>query len=616
VTDDTRGRGRLIRRILLVASGILLAAGAVVLAGAGFTLAAGRVSFRVHAPWRLLVPGALAAVGALSFGGPQAIKEDLERAWAARAAWARWMAGSAAVATLLAGLLLGTRTAGSADTYGYVSQALLWLKGSTVEVQPLAARVPWPSAEWSLSPLGYRPAVMPEAIVPTYPPGLPLVMAGAMAIAGRSRAYGIVPLLGAAAVWLTFLYARRAADAVSGAAAAVLLAASPVFLFQLFQPMSDVPVTAWWLGALLAVAGCRPGLGGTLAAAAVLTRPNLAPLAVWALLGVVNSSRARATRGTRLHDAAAFTLPVAAALAFLGALNTHWYGHPLATGYGAARDLFSAANIPVNILHYLGWLIDTETPFVLLAAAAPALAWFARGRPTAAAADGQVRPAFAWFSLGFAALVFALYLPYAIFTEWSYLRFVLPALPVLLALSAAVALRLISALPAAARLPMLAAGLALLAGHYVATAGGRDAFRLQRLESRYQAAGAYAARSLPPTAVLLSVQESGPLRLYGGRTTVRFDYLDPSGLDAAIAYLQQAGCQPYFALEAWEEAQFRERFSGASALGSLDWPPIAEVGSPVKVRFYDPRDRARFLAGDHVRTAREPGGPGAPDPAR
>ncbi len=162
MTDDSRGRGTLIRRILLAAAGTLLAAGAVVLAGAGFTLAAGRIAIRVHTPWRLLGPGALAAAAALAFGGSHAVKADLERAWAARATWARWVAGSAAVATLVAGLVLGTWTAGSADAYGYVSQALLWLDGSTVEIQPLAA--------------------------------------------------------------------------------------SPVFLFQLVQPMSDVPVTAWGRG--------------------------------------------------------------------------------------------------------------------------------------------------------------------------------------------------------------------------------------------------------------------------------------------------------------------------------------------------------------------------------
>ena len=107
--------------------------------------------------------------------------------------------------------------------------------------------------------------------------------------------------------------------------------------------------------------------------------------------------------------------------------------------------------------------------------------------------------------------------------------------------------------------------------------------------------------------MLFSVQESGPLRLYGERTTIRFDYIEPGGLDGAVAFLQQAGYQPYFAVEDWEEAQFRARFAAASALGSLDWPPAAEIGSPVKVRLYDPRDRARYLAGESVRTVRDRG---------
>jgi len=72
-----------------------------------------------------------------------------------------------------------------------------------------------------------------------------------------------------------------------------------------------------------------------------------------------------------------------------------------------------------------------------------------------------------------------------------------------------------------------------------------------------------------------------------------------------VAFLARAGRRPYFVLEAWEEAQFRERFAGSSALGLLDWPPMAEVGAPVKVRFYDPRDRRRFLAGEPVTTARD-----------
>jgi hypothetical protein len=176
----------------------------------------------------------------------------------------------------------------------------------------------------------------------------------------------------------------------------------------------------------------------------------------------------------------------------------------------------------------------------------------------------------------------------------------------MLVLTTAVWVRLVSVAPGVIRAPLLAAGLALLATHYVALANARSAFDLRRLESRYETAGAFASGQLPGNAILLSVQESGTLRLYGGRATVRFDHLDPNGLDAALQDLRRAGYSPYFALEAWEEPQFRERFARSSPLGLLDWPPMAEIGRPVKVRFYDPRDRRRFLSGEPVATVRDP----------
>jgi hypothetical protein len=156
------------------------------------------------------------------------------------------------------------------------------------------------------------------------------------------------------------------------------------------------------------------------------------------------------------------------------------------------------------------------------------------------------------------------------------------------------------------RAPLFVSGVGLLAAFYVSTAVRREAFDLRRFESRYIAAGAWASERLPADAVLLSVQQSGPLRLYGRRTTVRFDYIEPRGLDAAVRHLDSIGRPPYFVLEAWEEAQFRDRFAAHTALGLLDWPPVAEVGRPVRVRFYDPRDRARFLAGEPVATERDP----------
>lgn len=587
-------------RVIAAAGLCALGLAAAVAATGGVDWFAGPLRIRIHQPWRLTGSG-LALIGLAFWLGGEELRALLVRAWDFRERRAGWVAAAAAMATLLVGVVAGTGVAGSADSYGYVSQALLWLKGLPVQAEPLAASVPWPLAERSLSPLGYRPGVETGVIVPTYPPGLPLVMAAFAGVGGPGAVYWVVPLSGALAVWLTYVLGRRYADAASGAAAALLLAASPVFLYQLVQPMSDVPVTAWWLLSLWGAAAGLPVAAGGGAAVAVLTRPNLAPLAALIMAAVLTHAYSRRrTPGAALRAAGAFALPLAAAVGFLLWLNARLYGSPFISGYGAASGLFAFGNVAVNAGRYTRWLLETQTPVVLIGAAAP-FARHAARRGT----KGAASPLPAWFGLAAVAVVVACYLPYSPFEEWWYLRFLLPAIPILLILTTPIFVRCAAAAPAAARAPLLAAGVGLLASYYVVTASERSVFELHRLESRYVAAGGFASRELPASAVLLSVQESGPLRMYGGRTTVRFDYLEPDGLEAAVQFLERAGSRPYFVLEAWEETQFRERFARSSPLGLLDWPPMAEVGRPVKVRFYDPRDRQRFLAGEPVTTARD-----------
>jgi hypothetical protein len=581
-----------------------------VAAGASFSGSVAGIALRVHSPWRLIGAGALAAGVALLLGGRSRVTLDLEAAWDARESTAPWVAASAAVAALVTGLACGTWTAGSADAYGYVSQALHWVRGTLVLPQPLAAEVPWPMAEWTFSPLGYRPAQVPGSIVPAYPPGLPLTMAGAALVAGPGAIFTVVPVLGALAVWFTFVLGRRLVGAAVAASGAVLLAASPVFLYQLVQPMSDVPVTAWWVGALAGAWSGHPLAAGLLSAAAAATRPNLAPLAGWIAVVVVWEARRRGrAMSAACRDLGLFGVPVAAAAVAIGVLHTRWYGHPLASGYGSAGELYAVSNVGTTLGNYASWLTDTQTPLVWLALLAPALWW--RQQPPDRASTAAARPGLvpALLALGFSALVLAAYLPYSPFSEWSYLRFLLPGLPIMLLLAVAVLFRPLALLPAASRIPLLVLAIGLGCGHYVNTADRGEVFNLRGLEARYPVAGAYAARQLPATAVLFSVQESGALRLYSGRTTLRFDHLPPDALDGAVAFLQARGYHPFFALEAWEEDQFRSRFSASSPLGALDWPPVADVGGPVTVRFYDPRDRARFLAGETVSTFRQRGSP-------
>ena len=102
--------------------------------------------------------------------------------------------------------------------------------------------------------------------------------------------------------------------------------------------MSDVPVTAWWLLSLWGAAAGLPAVAGLGAAAAVLTRPNLAPLAALAMAAVLVHAYV-STPGCLDRAAAAivYALPLAAAAAFLGWLNTRLYGSPFLSGYGTGR---------------------------------------------------------------------------------------------------------------------------------------------------------------------------------------------------------------------------------------------------------------------------------------
>jgi len=264
------------------------------------------------------------------------------------------------------------------------------------------------------------------------------------------------------------------------------------------------------------------------------------------------------------------------------ALNAVRYGGVFASGYGDAGTLFSLDRVGQNLARYPVWVLQTQTPVVLLAVAAP---WALRKDPA--------RARLAWIALAAVALLIATYLAYTVFDDWWYIRFLLPALPIALTLSAAVLRSLTDRLPGAVSRVTLAAVTAALALFYVHAARDRHVTDLQRLESRFVLAGEYAAGTLPANAVVLAVQQSGSIRFHGRRDTLTWDAIQPDALDATIAALQARGKAVYLALEDSEEPDFRRRFSGQRA-GALDWRPMAELRAPARVRFYEaPSDTSR-----------------------
>ena len=471
------------------------------------------------------------------------------------------------------GVAYGTYSASGADAAGYVSQSALLASGRLVHDEPLARQVDWPDATWVFSPLGYRPGPGTGEIVPTYPSGLPLTMAAASVVFGDPGPFLIVPLLGALAVFCTYAIGARLHSRAAGVTAAALLATSPVFLFQIVQPMSDVPATALWALALVLALSPLPGsalAAGAVSGFALLIRPNLALLAIPVALA------------SRRWVFAAGIFPAAGALLLL---QWRLLGSPLASGYGSVQELFALANVTQNLRGYGLRVLTGETPALLLAVAS--LAVLALARRSFRLKPEATTPTLLAALVSTAVLVS--YLPYGVFAEWSYLRFLLPALPVALVLVSALLVTAMGSLPAPARGVVLLALVVAACSANINIAAREQAFNLQRYEARYRTAGRYLEAVLPPNAVVLAVQESASVSHYAHVPVIRWDMLRVD-LDGAVATLRALGRHPVVLVEDWEASDIRARFP-ASAIARLDWQPRADFGTETRVRLFDLADR-------------------------
>lgn len=480
------------------------------------------------------------------------------------------------VAVLWAGIaavVFGTFAAGGSDSQGYVSQAALFAKGRVTDTLPSDPAFAWPEVAVTFTPLGYTRDPARRRLSPIYPPGFPLAMAP-LALLHRDAVFLVVPFCAALAVWCCWRLGIELGEPAAGAMAAMLLALSPTFLLQAFQPMSDVPATASWLGALLLARGHRKwsaAAAGLTAALAIMIRPNLAPLVL-----LVAAAAASGPDGTWKRALACLTFATPGVVA-LGLVQQVRFGSPLASGYGSFGDLFSTSNVVPNLQRYPRWMAELHTPFVWLWLAAPV--WIRR-------TPSSIRP-FAWTCYMFAAAVVLAYLPYVYFQphEWSYTRFLLPAIPVMLLLGTALVMHgLRRMLPVAAETVATLAGLGLAAWLlHVSVDGG--VFQMRRAEQKYPAVGAFVRERLPPSAIVLAAQHSGSIRYYSDRLTLRWDLLDRAWLDAAVAAMRGAGREPFVALDPHEDELFRERFRSTSQRAVEQLVPIAVIHDTRIYRF-------------------------------
>jgi hypothetical protein len=261
------------------------------------------------------------------------------------------------------------------------------------------------------------------------------------------------------------------------------------------------------------------------------------------------------------------------------------YGSPLTSGYGDLGDAYAWSYVLPNVGRYGAWLVSTQTPLAvagLIALFVPAeLLW---PRPAARRAR--------WLMALVAIAVWISYLLYVPWDAWWYLRFLLPAWPMMAVGTATVLAALYRARPFALRAAAVIVAIALGAfGVYQAAA--RDTFRQAFGEGKYVEVSRAVDSITPPDAVIVSGQFSGSLRYYAGRLTLRWDYLDPRWLDRAVEWLTARGHRVYIVLEEPEVEPFRSRFAAANAAGHVNWPPLVSFrGGAIKL--YDAVERTRF----------------------
>jgi hypothetical protein len=505
-----------------------------------------------------------------------------------------------------------SRVAGGADSYGYVSESQLILRGSLIQRPPEIAHLPLarPDALAVAAPLGYLGSIAADGIVPIYPVGLPVMMAAATVIAGPEGPFYVAPVMGLAGLWLVYAVARVWFDALTSCLAVAFVAWSPLYVAYAKQPMSDVPaavvlMTSIWL---LVRTPCRPAAAGVAAALALLTRPAL--LGGGALLVLLAAWR-DGWRGASRYGAVF-------AFAMLAQMGIHWvfYGHPLQSGYGSPRTLFAWSMLPTNLLIYGRWLLLSHgfvwTAAVVLGLLLARPRWLSgpvhqygphRGRrgvrpprrgegeyraystdeqrrgtgapnacfPTrwgggSGCIGGRMRPylCIGPLSLGAIALLVAVALPYLLYFEfdhWETLRFVLPGLMALTVVGAAgvtTALEKTGRRNIAAIVVVIsAAALAFESNRWLERQG---AWRLAILEEKYPLVARWIAESTPSSAMVMAFQHSGSIRHYAGRFTLRWDRLRADDLIPTVRRLNAQGIDVYAVFEGEELEQFQERF--------------------------------------------------------
>ena len=286
-------------------------------------------------------------------------------------------------------------------------------------VEPLALEAPWPDAALTFAPAGHVPSpTVPGALVRSARRAVDRHGAVARGLGGAlvARVSRRPALWRAARVVDVYVLGVAVRLDASVWRPQLLVACSPAFLFQLMQPMSDVPAAALWMLAVASrdrdeprapvVGRTRDERGDPGAAEPGADGDPDRTVHCCCVPSVRRPERIRSSRhATRRHRRLG-----AVAVAFIQQV---FYGSPLAVGIRIAGGAVLSGPTSRRMRRRY-FVVDVAGAHARMAARAS-------GAVSAARSSDALL-------LSLAAVNVACYLPYAVFDDWSYLRFLLPTI--------------------------------------------------------------------------------------------------------------------------------------------------------------------------------------------
>jgi hypothetical protein len=443
-------------------------------------------------------------------------------------------------------ILIGAVPGGS-DNSGYFNEARLFARGEIRVPMRTLDGLPASELPFLYVPLGFKPAVDGSArMVPTYPPGLPLLLVLASRISGWGHAGDLILLVHSLA-GIALIFALGRICGLPGnwsLAGSAILAASPLYLYTSLQALSDVPATVWATAAVVAALKSRGGtrwalVSGACISVGFLIRPNNFLIAIPVLIAVGMST-------PRLLLVALGSAPGIAAWM---AINHAAYGGPLRSGYGAIGNEFHAALVPGTLEFYVRWLPLLLSPVVVFA-------------PSILAFAGRV-PRLTCVLASWAIAYIAFFSAYRwTHEQWWFLRFLLPAAPALIVAGLIVPHlwfeRVRESRPGTwvRLLPLLltVAALGVEAGQ---TGPLREAWTIGHGERKYGRVSDWLNAHLPRDSAVVVSQASGALFYFTPFTLLRYEEMSPSVARRAEDSLRSAGRPLYAVLFPFEEPVLR-----------------------------------------------------------